>query len=171
MRVRVQRTVHADPVRAYAHFSNPRAYAKAHASQCRSLTYRADSRTTATTREIWLYAGHAFRLRHRVRLIPPKRVELDTIDGLGQGARERVQLERAPLGTRVRYELTFSLPGDRDGILERVIAPRVRALVAGLADEDVLAIEGVPDSAVKGGRHGHQGDKEEVAGDGSLRRT
>lgn len=141
MRVRVQRIIHADPSHVFALFADANAYAAAHASRCRSLTYRADSRTTATTREEWLYGGRIYRIRHRVRLIPEKEVKLDTIDGIGRGARERVRLEAVPGGCRVRYEVEFSLPGTLGPILEPIVAVRLRAVIESLADEDVVAIE------------------------------
>lgn len=141
MRVRIQRTIHADPSHVFDLFADAKAYAAAHASRCRSLTYRADSRTTATTQEEWLYRGRTYRIRHRVRLIPKKEVTLDTIDGIGRGARERVRLEAVPAGCRVRYEVQFSVPGALGPILEPLVAVRLRSVIESLADEDVLVIE------------------------------
>lgn len=141
MRVRVQRTVQAAPRHVFALFADADAYAIAHAGRCRSLTYRADSKTTATTEEVWLYGLRTYRIRHRVRLIPPNRVVLDTIEGIGTGAQESVRLEPVLGGTRVRYEVRFSLSGPLRPVLEPLVAMRVRSLIEKLADEDVLAIE------------------------------
>jgi hypothetical protein len=141
MKVHVQRTVHANLSRVFALFTSADAYAAAHAGTCRSLTYRADSKTTATTEEEWLYGGRTFRIRHRVSVIPPNLVLLDTIGGIGTGAQERVRVKPVSGGTRVRYEVTFSLPGLLGPVLEPLVAIRVRSLVEKLANEDVLAIE------------------------------
>lgn len=139
MRVHVQRTFDAEPKSVFDHFSDPDAFARAHSAHCNSIRYRLDGDRTAITEEEWAYAGRTYRISHRVHLEPPGAVWLETVDGVGRGARERVRLRPAGTGTEVHYDVVFSLPlGLRP--LEPFIVARLREFVERLAEEDGRAI-------------------------------
>lgn len=141
MRVEVERSVRRGSTIVFAFFSNPDAYVAAHRDHCRSLTFHERSRSSAVVEEEWWYAGRTYRIRHRVRVVPPRHVILDTVAGVGTGARERISIEPVPPGTRIRYEVTYTLPGPFRTTLEALLVPRVRSIVEDLADADVRALE------------------------------
>lgn len=143
MRVEVERSVGTAAPLVFAFFSSPDAYAAAHRDHCRSLTFAERSRNSAVVDEEWFYGGRTYRVRHRVRLLPPRHVVLDTIAGIGTGARERISIDPEPPGCRIRYQVTYSLPGPFRTTLEALLARQVRSIVEALADADVRALERV----------------------------